>query len=286
MTRAWLAAALLAALAAAPVRASEFPPGAVEHAPEVLLEAPVRVVARVANLSPEIYVARLDVSRGARRFELRTVVQLADPDTGYAVALARLRESMGWKDRYFFVATHCGPGNIWKCASEAVFTLAKGELVGLGRLAVWGDDAFGTSYANGAFRDLDSDLEINDLLSHAASPRIDVVLREQDGTLVGDSAATWTLNAEQFALNDSLAKVRTEPDIVGYRRVWELVITPRLENAMLAKFCGRTATLDAIVAEAKRVLPAEAMAQFVPLLGRVTPLALPARSHLEPAADH
>lgn len=251
--------------------------------PIVLVEQPIRVEAQIAKDRSGFWLCALDVGREKRHYELRTVVRPEPAEDTIDGVVALLRRSMGWKDRYFFVTTSCGPGNAWKCESEAAFTLVGGRLVGLGSLAAREGSGFGTCYHDGTFLDLDTEFEGNDLTSHAGAPRIDVVLHERGGLLVGDADSSWALNAGQFAVNDSIARANTQPEVSGYRRIWEFALTPRLENAMLAKYCGRTAVLDSILAESRRVLPAEAMGPFQEMMSRVEPAALPRRSRLMPS---
>jgi hypothetical protein len=275
----------LAPVASHAARATRTPRAVIERPPVVLLEQPVRVVAKLAGDGSGLFGGTIVVSRGDRRFDLSTVVIPAQRDTAFAAAIAELRRSMGWKGRYLFVTTSCGPGNNWKCGSDAVFTLVNGELVGLGSLIARAGAEYGTCWWGGAFHELDADFEGNDLTSHGNSPRIELLLHERGGRLVGDTDSTWTINATQFALNEGLARTTTQPEVIGYRRSWEFAISPRLENAMLAKYCGRTAALDSVIAEARGVLPAEVMGPFQELLARIEPGALPRRSRLLPAGS-
>jgi len=252
-------------------------------APPVLLQSkPFRVEATFEDSGGlPWFMAEITVSGGGRSYVLPTAIR-ADSG-GSAAALGELRRSMGWKDDFFFVRTSCGPGNAWKCVNEAVFESGDNGPVGLGRLSARAGEGYATCRVNGAFLDFDADFEINDLTSHAGAPGFDVVLLGKDGRLVGDPGATWARNERRFAANDSLAHAHVGPQSSGGREFWEPAITPRLENALIAKWCGRESLADSVVAEARGVLPGEIGAAFAKLVATVEPGALPRTSRLLPS---
>ena len=277
---AFLAAVLAAPqLAAAPASARHLKPvparrvsaGSVAR-PVVLLDKPVRVVARPRPMDAtgSTHGFDLDVIHGRERYALETVVLTENADHAIDV----VRRTTGWKRGYLFLRSDCGGGNAWKCSNETVFALRHGRLVALGTLAAGDDHAFGGCLGDSVFHDFDGDFEITDLTSHAGAPAFAVTLRERDGRLVGDPDRTWAENAATFASNDSVARANTQPD----GRQWEMVLSPRFENAVIAKYCGRDRELAATLTEARRVLPAGILARLEAELAKVVPGALPRTS--------
>ena len=273
------AIALILALVPGASRAGEPPPnspliGAVDR-PIVVLDHPVQVTAYVdpADSTDSRYSFDFEIEHGAERCSLATSIILGRNAT-VATALEALRRTIGWRDDYLFVRTECGGGNAWKCVSESVFRLRDDHLVGLGTLlAQYEPEELGSCWHGGRFSDIDADFEGNELTSHAGAPWLSLSLREQEGRLVADVDSTWSLNAHEFAWRDSVAHEHSKPP--GEHESWELVLSPRLGNAVLAKYCGRTRQLAAILAEARRVLPGDIMDDFKDLLEEVEPGALP-----------
>jgi hypothetical protein len=233
----------------------------------VLLSDSVRVVAVLADpVDPGRYTFDVIVSRGSRRFTVETVV-VADT---YALAVAQLRRTTGWKDHYLFVRED-GEGNRWKTMAEQVFELRNGQLISLGRMLATNDERLATSWRHGWFYDVYDDLEEDGYLCHACSPRVWLRLREQDGRLVPDLDATWAESADEYAEDDSLARATRHPGAGD----WAPVIDPRIDRAVMARYCGRTAELSRIVAEAQSLLPPKEFARFRRELAKVRPGALP-----------
>jgi hypothetical protein len=247
--------------------------------PIVILERPVRVVALPSPREAPDYplTFQLSLEHGAERCTLQTMLVLPRGNSTLAAATTRLRRTIGWRHGYLFVRTECGGGNAWKCASEAVFGLRNGHLAGLGTLAARSrSTGIGTSWRNGLFRDAQTDLEINELTSHAGAPWFELRLRERDGRLVADVDSTWAANTREFAAREAAARENAKPP--GENETWDSVISPRLGNAALAKYCGRTGLLAAIMAEAHGVLPPDRFATFSEVIAGIEPGALPRSS--------
>ena len=158
-----------------------------------ILDSPVRIVAlpspRVAPEYPLTF--HLSLEHGAERCTLETTIRLPGRQTTLANAVRRLRRTIGWRHGYLFVRTECGGGNAWKCQGESVFGIRNGRLVGLGTLATRSvSDGIATSWRGGLFWDAHTDLEINELTSHAGAPWFELRLRERDGRLVADTEST------------------------------------------------------------------------------------------------
>jgi len=236
----------------------------------VVLDSIARVTARPRSRPGEFPVVfDLRVTHASERWAFTTAVL----EDSLPRALGVLRRTTGWKDGYLFVRSDCGTGALWKCRSEVVFALRGRRLVALATLPARGD-AVGTSLRDSVFRDLHADFEANALTTHAGAPGFAVLLRDAGGRLVADTALTWAWNARKFERNDSLARATARFDSTD----WDRAVTPRFENALLAKYCGRTAELAATVREARRTLPPAVFALFDAELARLEPGALPRAS--------
>jgi hypothetical protein len=152
-------------------------------------------------------------------------------------------------DGFLFVPANCGGGNASKCRGFEVF-ITHPRLTWLGNITGRYDGASIVPYADGSFFDTGDMLEINDLLSHAESPRYVMAYRFREGRLVFDAPQTWHLNAEGYA-----AALDDAPGL--------------LFKAGLAKLCGRQAELQAVQATAERKLNAEGKRRFHSSLKKV-----------------
>ena len=251
------------------------------RAATVILDRPVRVVAYAEPTRPPtwpVHTFTLRISRGADCIEGTTMIREPDP-VRFEDAPAKLRRSIGWKDRFLFVREECGGGNMWRRVVEDVFELRDGKLVSLGALGARGSAGIGTCYAAGRFRDVYDDLEINPATSHAGSPGFPIVSQEHDGRLVVDADRTWQANLATFRRNRAVARKQRVPDPTDPRTEdqgkWENVVSPRLANAAIAKYCGRSAALSATLHEAESILPAKVLARFRAALAKVIPRRFP-----------
>jgi hypothetical protein len=247
----------------------------------VILDRPVRVVAYAEPTRPPatpIRAFRLRIGRGADCFEARTLIHDPGPTRGEN-AITVLRRSIGWKDGFLFVRQECGGGNMWRCNVEDVFELRRGRLVPLGALAARAPAGIGTCREHGRFLDVYDDLEINPVTSHAGAPAFQIVARAQDGRLVVDPAETWDLDLGGFrsrqALAEALKRPAPEDPRTDAEGRWEGVVSPRLANAALARYCDRAEELNATLREAEAVLPPPVLARFRKALEVVEPGRLP-----------
>jgi len=137
------------------------------------------------------------------------------------------------QDGYLFVPTSCGGGNASKCQGYQAFATTP-KLRWLGNLTGrrTEQDQNVVVYDKGIFYDTGDQLEINDLLSHAASPRYVVAYTAGAQSLVFDPARTWAENARAYG--------EAQDDPPGL-----------LMRAGLAKLCGRSKELTALNAKAK-----------------------------------
>lgn len=137
-----------------------------------------------------------------------------------------------YKEGHLFVPASCGGGNASKCVGYQAFALEP-ELKYLGNVTGRWDGQAVLVYDNGVIYDTGDQLEINELLSHAESPRYTVAYTSTAGKLAFDAERTWGLNATPYA--------DAQDDPPGF-----------LHRAGLAKLCGKTKELAAVTAKAKR----------------------------------
>lgn len=139
---------------------------------------------------------------------------------------------------FLLVGASCGGGNASKCQGFQTFKLSP-KLSWLGEITGYWDGKALQVYDGTWFYDTGDMLEINELLSHASSPRYRVAYKEADGQLRFDAAKTWELNLD--------AQTHADDSAPGL-----------LFKAGLAKLCGKTAELKAILQRAKpSLLPKE-----------------------------
>lgn len=241
------------------------------------MEGPVRVTAE-AVVRSDIggrYALDYRLEKGSRCYELEsfTFAQSAKE------ALALAPKTVGWKGGYLFVLVECDGGNHWKCQTQEVFSIHSGELTPLGSLGGMDDArrAPGSCFHSGVFHDLDADLEGSDWAScHAGAPQVHLVLRDAGGRFAGDLQRSWERNHAVYeyytkvwmGLRDSTSSFRVD----GWRG------DALFNIAAIAKYCGQQKEFDAVVAEARRVLPPKTVDGMLSDLRAVTSGGLPRRS--------
>jgi hypothetical protein len=180
---------------------------------------------------------RVKVSQGGRCY------YFASSQVGSQAERMKALGAITAEGQYLLVPASCGGGNASKCRGTQVFKV-EGKLSHLGYLTGRWDGQKPVVYDGSWFYDTGDQLEINDLLSHAESPRYNVAYRDKNG-LRFDAAKTWELNAEQYAA----ARAGNGPPALLFR-------------AGLAKLCGHEAELKAALKEAKAALPPQAWPRF------------------------
>lgn len=187
-------------------------------------------------------------------------IEVSDARNRYCFAsgaLGNSRERRGsfseviQKDAYIFVPASCGGGNASKCRGYQAFATTD-NLKWLGHITGRWDGDKVVVYEDGVFFDTGDMLEINDLLSHAESPRYALAYTYNGRSLVFDPARSWSLNAEAYAT--------AQPDAPGL-----------LYRAGLAKLCGQAAELKATQAVADKVLNQKGRQLFKSSLAQVKP---------------
>ena len=185
-------------------------------------------------------------------------------------AVSQIKESTGWKDNYLFVPSECGGGTAWRCNTQHVFSIRRGELVHIGEVKSTGSKP-GSSYVNGYFYDVYDRLEENGLTSHVDSPIIDVVMKETGGRFIVDLERTWQENLYKYKRNlEEIRRAKINRD-EKQSSIEEYLIAPILFNAALAKYCNHQKDFDDSVWEAKSILRVYKFPIFEDLLTKVVP---------------
>ena len=115
----------------------------------------------------------------------------------------------------------------------------------------------------------------------ACKSNLQIALRDIGETLTADSASTWEVNRTIWQQNEATLQngfpVPAVPPDDDTMFRWRMSVTRSLiENAVLAKYCGKEAELDRLTALAEK-LPAEDHADFDKALAHVVPLEAPDR---------
>jgi hypothetical protein len=176
-------------------------------------------------------------------------------------ALRILRNSIYTKDGYTFVRHECGGGNILRCNVDSVFSLHDGVLQWVGDII--GDEergAVGHNYSTGLFKDYYDKFEDNLLTSHADAPFLEIYSRDHNGNLRADLDETWRQNYPRYLkgkeTRDRILKVQTVSE------QWRELLSVLLEEAIAAKYCGRTKELMEAQQIAERSFPKDIVLEF------------------------
>ena len=211
----------------------------------VLLQKPVRVVARPIGRAANTYDCEITVSAGGRNVRIETMPVAPT----WTKASAAIRERVQWKNDYLFVGTDCGGGNAYCCYAERVFALQNGVLVDFGHVCPRDAHGAGSSFDGTRFIDEYDRLEGNALTPHAESPEFPIVRVRSGNALVTDRDATWQMNQAAFDGFDVTLK-KAHRGQYGLRQ-------HILFNAALAKYCGRRAELRQTMSLARQLLTRE-----------------------------
>lgn len=184
-------------------------------------------------------------------------------------AVSQIKESTGWKDNYLFVPSECGGGTDWRCNTEHVFSIRRGELVHIGEVKNSGSKP-GSSYVNGYFYDVYDGLEENGLTSHVDSPVIDIVMKEKEGRFTVDLERSWQKNQNQYKQNlEDIKQLKGEKyDKSSMERI---IVKAVLFNAALTKYCRRQKEFENVVQEAKSSFRDDKFRIFEDVLTKVVP---------------
>ncbi|MBI4826778.1 MAG: hypothetical protein HY807_10235 [Nitrospirae bacterium] len=217
----------------------------------------------ISDVDNELYIY---VTHDKTKYELSTCIFDRDIDS----ATAELKKTVGWKDNFLFVRSDSCGGNAWCNNIDHVFTLRENQLVHIGEVCS-GEERKepGAFYNDGYFKDFYDKFEGTSLTSHANSPFILLILKEENNKLVVSLEQTWNNNQEQFKRNKSdiekIKEMRFEEPIFKDRKV----SGPLLFNAILSKYCNHETELRDISQEANIMLSEESFNKFNNILSSV-----------------
>lgn len=230
----------------------------------VVLTHPVSVRVLQAKDEAGSYSIELDVALGSDRYRV-TTSQRGDT---LEEALDGQKGDTRWQGRYLLIGYDRGGGNASRGWVAAVFTVKNGKLLHIGEADL---DKSG----KGIFRNWYNKFEINSLTSSAGAPMFPVVLEERDNQMRASLERTWTENRTAYrrtarTIQEILRRSSRTPQDLHLDLPEALLF-----NAVLAKYCERSAELDQNLQAADTTLAAEDLQQVRDIVARVVPGELP-----------
>jgi len=190
---------------------------------------------------------------------------------GLADAVGVLRSTTTWLAPYLVVRSECGGGNAWACNKEIVFKVTGGHAFRIGAFAVGDDRLPGLSLREGYFVDTYDKLELRAGMCHACSPRFEVAIGEEGGQLAVLPDVTWSINRPQYERFQALINSW----LCGGLEADHEVLGAVLNNAALAKYCGRDRDLSLTLEQLAARLDDDHRAWLCKVLDQVTVSELP-----------
>ena len=211
-----------------------------------------------------IFEINLNISRGKDNYNCETVCEDCD---SLDDVLDKLKESIAWKGKYLFVPTSCGSGNAWRCDIMQIFMMSNDRLIKVGEAEI---DTDKEEYKVGKFHDIYDKLESNDLTCHADAPGFDIVMYENNGTMVANLTETWEKNQERYKENQSLlAGIARDSNAVSVDDLTKL--PPLLYNSVLSKYCQKQDDLNRCSILANQLLDHDSKSKLDSILSIVVP---------------
>ena len=189
-----------------------------------------------------------------------------------------------WRSPYLFVHLDRGLGNRPDGRREAVFELLSGKLVSLGQLIDVGTGS--NDYHGRHFVDYwVPDVAQQSSLCHDCAPLMRIQLVDKNGHLEVQRSVTWSANQESWLANAQvLAHPPGEetPDVQtpsgGAFDARLAYFQAVVKNAMLAKYCGKTADLVDLINQTAPHLNAEQRQDLREALALLAPLTPPSEA--------
>jgi hypothetical protein len=216
-----------------------------------LRAGPVRAEARLLHQDPAgaqssgQYVFAITVHGDAADQVMTTAIRSSSVDEAVKIA----RAATVWRAPYLFVHLDRGVGNRPDGRREAVFEVLNGKLLSLGQLIDLGEGV--NSYHGRHFVDYwvpDAAQQL--LLCRDCAPVMRIQLVDRDGHLEVQRSVTWSANQDSWLANAQViahppADASGDPqdsadsEFAARLSYFQAVV----KNAMLAKYCGKTADL-------------------------------------------
>ena len=282
ISRCLLGTALLAAGAMLSSVCPAASPGTEAAAPPSwsLRAGPVSAEARLLHedpAGPQIsgqYVFTITVHGEAGDQLMTTAIRASSLDEAVKI----VRAATVWRSPYLFVHLDRGLGNRPDGQRQAVFELLNGKLLSLGQLIDLGDGL--ANYHGRHFVDYwvpDSTQQLS--LCRDCAPLMRIQLLDRNGHLEVQRSVTWSANQDNWLANAALIARPPTDSTTGEQESVDADFAARLSyfqaivrNAMLAKYCGKTADLlDLLNLTAPHLNPEqrqelrEALAMLAPL---------------------
>jgi len=251
-----------------------------------LRAGPIKTEARLLHedpAGPQIsgqYVFTITVHGEAEDQVMTTAIRGSSLDEAVRIA----RAGTVWRSPYLFVHLDRGIGNRPDGRREAVFELLNGKLLSLGQLIDLGDGV--NNYHGRHFVDYwvpDSAQQLN--LCRDCAPVLRIQLVDRDGHLEVQRSVTWSANQNSWQANAQLiahpptdaaspAQDSSDGDFAARLGYFQAVV----KNAMLAKYCGKTADLLDLLSLSAPHLNAEQRQDLRDALAMLAPLTPPSEA--------
>jgi|GEM_PF-2297390 len=245
----------------------------------LLKATPVRVEAHLLYQDPASATATLLSAPHRYVFTITVHGSPLDQILTSAVSAATLEDAVKlmrggalWRSPYLYVHIERGVGARPDSSREAIFELTAGQLRPLGQLVDKGEAP--TWYSGRRF---------TDYWETAASQVVTVKLMERDGKLEVRRGATWSANQDAWTANAQLIAAPPS-DVDGNAATPEsfsahlVYFQAVLSNAMLAKYCMKTAELTQLLSSTASHLNAQQRQDLQEGLATVRPLTPPSEA--------
>ncbi|MGA3158732.1 MAG: hypothetical protein ABSE43_14280 [Steroidobacteraceae bacterium] len=251
-----------------------------------LRAGPVRAEARLLHQDPAgaqssgQYVFAITVHGDAGDQFMTTAIRASSLDEAVKI----VRAASVWRAPYLFVHLDRGVGNRPDGRREAVFEVLNGKLLSLGQLIDLGDGL--NNYHGRHFVDYwvpDSAQQLS--LCRDCSPVMRIQLVDRDGHLEVQRSVTWSANQDSWLANAQViahppadvsgdTQDSADSDFAARLSYFQAVV----KNAMLAKYCGKTADLLDLLNMTAPHLNAEQRQDLRDSLAMLAPLTPPSEA--------
>ena len=247
-------------------------------APIPLVDRPFKI-SLVADASDgaDITTAMLLIDGGVQRYCVETTLSIdpSDPPTRADALTREGRRHITWLSPYLLVRSDESTrqevvNKTW------IFKAANGTLVRLG--AIGGDVV---EESSGRFQSLYNKAPVWRAQAFgcmACNPRVHLVIDDRDGKLVANAEATWRLNEKERRDNYEYvnSQIRSGlPPVDEDVPTRSFVLRAFIENAVVAKYCGRTVEMDRLIALVNTHLDQASQSALTQALRGVVPLEIP-----------
>ncbi len=251
-----------------------------------LRAGPIKAEARLLHEDPAapqlsgLYVFTITVHGDTGDQLMTTAIRASSLDEAVKIA----RAGTVWRSPYLFVHLDRGVGNRPDGRREAVFELLQGKLLPLGQLIDLGEGI--NDYRGRHFVDYwVPDSAQQQSLCRECAPAMRIQLVDHDGHLEVQRSVTWSANQDSWQANAQViahppaqtagdAQDSADSDFATRLSYFQAVV----KNAMLAKYCGKTADLLDLLSLTAPHLNAEQRQDLKDALAMLAPLTPPSEA--------